>query len=1215
MKQRLVSLVVVALILALAVATPLCAQQEFKFATDGSPIADSSLTAINEFDAITEGQRIADFKIKTIYENEYGNAVGAEFRHVPSNFVLDVLRIESIPQGFIWVNTPPPTDGGEPHTLEHLVLGKGIKAQWVASYEDMSLSSSSAGTGQTETGYHFYAGAGKEVFFKVMEVKLDALIHPNYSDEEIRREMCNIGYSVDPTDSSIQLEEKGSVYTEMVSGFEGTWSNMYMKLGEMLYGEDHPLSNESGGYPPAIRERTAEELRKFHDTHYRLNNMGMVLSVGSEIDLEELLTRTSEIFKRLEPDATPGQDPALAGERFPKPQSAPPGTIAIADFPHQNEKEPGVMLYAWPPVLDYDFNEAYLRQCFVANLAGGESSNLYKRFIDSQTRIMDLGASGVFGWTSDDQGCPVYVGFSNVKQDVVNEQTIDSVRSLILAEIRTIAGYADDSEELKEFNQRIANRVIEERRELRTNLNKPPRFGYRGASFWWIGHLHQLYRTDGFRKKLTTNERLNYVENLLASGKNFWKSYIDKWQMLSVKPYGTAARPNTDMIAKEEAARDQRLEAFVGDLMKRYGVSDRKEAIDRYVAEYDAKTAAIDKVAASIETPGFIDNPPLSLDENLKYEMSGFRGGGDMLVAWFDNITSAEVGLYLDMTVVPESLLVYVSALPTLLTEVGIIRDGKPLAYDETREKLRQEVLDVEVEYATNPTTERVELSFVGSGSTLEESVAAVDWIRTFLFDADWRPENLPRMSDAIDVALTSARNGMKGWEEYWVSNPSNAYWKQTNPLLLEAGSFLTQQHSLMRVKWMLKEAGSEDVRKSFEEFMSDLYMFGEKANRQQLTALATYLSTGVVPEGDVELPEDIVTGFESNPATELIKAAANDLLQNLGSIPDGSLNGDWQYLCGRIKADLAVRPEDALGKFKHVMGLLRHTDNVRGYMVSNYQDQQQLGSQVMLTVQGKDGFSAEPSVRQTYADTPVVHARLGERLPEGRQPVYVGLVNPNTRNGVFINTAPCAGFYDSDPDKIMDFLAARLYGGGGAHSMFMKTWAAGLAYSNGLRSNQFSGRLMYYAERCPSLVQTMQFVINELKAADPDPGLADYAVAQAFEAQRAGATYEGRARGMAADLVDGLTPETIAEFRKTILELRKQPDFFEQLKSRMMRVYGQVLPGLDPKSADVEGGNFLMIGPEMQFEEFEQYLQTVEDPNAKLYRIYPRDFWVIASK
>ena len=42
-----------------------------------------------------------------------------------------------------------------------------------------------------------------------------------------------------------------------------------------------------------------------------------------------------------------------------------------------------------------------------------------------------------------------------------------------------------------------------------------------------------------------------------------------------------------------------------------------------------------------------------------------------------------------------------------------------------------------------------------------------------------------------------------------------------------------------------------------------------------------------------------------------------------------------------------------------------------------------------------------------------------------------------------------------------------------------MKTWAAGLAYSNGIRV-LLDGRMHYYAERTPELPQTLKFVIDE---------------------------------------------------------------------------------------------------------------------------------------
>ncbi|UCE24789.1 MAG: hypothetical protein JSU74_01700 [Candidatus Zixiibacteriota bacterium] len=1190
--KRLASLFVLAALAVVVLATP--------------------LYAAGEFDVLTEGQINADFKLKTIYENEYGDAVGAEFRHVPSNFVLDVLRIQSVPQGFIWVNTPPPTDAGEPHAMEHLVLGKGPKGQWVASFEDMSLSSSSAGTGQTVTGYHYYSSAGKETFFKLMEVKIDALINPDFTDEEIRREMCNLGYSVNPEDSSYQLEEKGSVFTEMVSYHEGTWYNMSLKLDDMMYGSDHPLSNSSGGYPPAIREATAEDLRKFHGDYYHLNNMGMVVAIPDEIALEEFLSRTSEIFGRIEPDAQAGEDPAALQERFPEPEMAPFGTIAIADFPHQNEKEPGMLMIAWPPVLPFEFNEALLRELLVYNLAGDESSNLYKRFVDSQTRLMDVGASDVFGWTAEVQGCPTFIGLANISQDAINEPTIDSIRALVIKELETVSGFSAGSDELKEFNDRIANRVTFLRRQLRSNMNRPPGFGFRGASFWWMHHLHLLYRTEGFTKKLTTNERLEFVEDLLASGENFWRDYIAKWKLLENKPYAVGTRANPEMINTMERERDTRIEGYIEDLKKQYSTDDREQALAAFVADYDVKTAEIDARSAAVETPGFVENPPLSLDEHLQYRIEKLPGGGDNLVSTFNNITSAQIALYLDMSVVPEDLLVYVSALPTMLTEVGVIKDGKPLAYDEASQLQTKEILGIGVGYDVNYYTERVELEVTASGSTLEESAKAIEWMATYLFDADWRIENLPRMRDAVDIDLTWARNGMKGSEEYWVGNPINAYWKQSNPLILASNSFLTRQHTLLRIKWMLQEA-DEQSRQEFESFMAELGAIGADGDRDRMSAVAKWITSGEISEEQSAVDHPLMTTFESlsETTTELVKAAADDLLQNLSTLPDGSLADDWQYLCERMVADLAVPPQEALDNFKAVMEIIRKKDNVRGYLVGSEASQEAL-----LPLQNSlvARFSDETSLEQIYSSTPVINSRLKQRTSPEINPVYVGLMNENTRNGVFSNNAPLASYWDTDPETLLDFLSARLYGGGGAHSMFMKTWAAGLAYSNGLRSNQFTGRLTYYAERCPSLVQTMQFVVSELKKAEPDPGLTEYTIAQAFGGGRAGSTYERRTEAMATNLVDGLTPEVVANFRKAILELRQRPDLYELLTSRMLDVYGTVLPGLDPKGAEVEGASYLMIGPEMQFESFEDYLHTVEGDDVTLYRIYPRDFWLVAT-
>jgi hypothetical protein len=227
---------------------------------------------------------------------------------------------------------------------------------------------------------------------------------------------------------------------------------------------------------------------------------------------------------------------------------------------------------------------------------------------------------------------------------------------------------------------------------------------------------------------------------------------------------------------------------------------------------------------------------------------------------------------------------------------------------------------------------------------------------------------------------------------------------------------------------------------------------------------------------------------------------------------------------------------------------------------------------------------------------------------------VFAGLVNANSQGGVFLNSAPGASYHDTDREKLLDYLASNLFSGGGAHSIFMKTWAAGLAYSNGIRLRPADGRLNYYAERTPELPQTLKFVIDELKKAQTDPALAEYAIAGAFAGTRSVSAYETRGEEMAADLADGLTPAVVTRFHRAILDLRKEPNLGAELFRRKDRVNATVLPGMGVKADEVSGGVYLVIGPEKQLSAWEEYLKKADRPDDRLWRLYPRDFWLTAE-
>ncbi|MBU0982282.1 MAG: hypothetical protein KKA42_00305, partial [candidate division Zixibacteria bacterium] len=562
---------------------------------------------------------------------------------------------------------------------------------------------------------------------------------------------------------------------------------------------------------------------------------------------------------------------------------------------------------------------------------------------------------------------------------------------------------------------------------------------------------------------------------------------------------------------------------------------------------------------------------------------------------------------------VPQSDYVYLAALPTFMTSVGAIRDGRRITYDQMQEQLRREILDLSASFDFSRRTERTELVVRGSGSDLDESRKALDWMETVLFSPDLSEANLPRIRDAIDAALGGLRNRMRGSEESWVNDPAAAYWKQDNPLLLTTSSFLTRTHAYHRLRWQLKQLPEGPALDELSSFVEGYLAYAaDRRNREELSdllgALGSHLEGGATADST-----DLKASLEKYPLTDearvLARDAVEDLRLMLGGIPDETLASDWHYLCGQIMSDLAVPPAAVLGSVNGILDRIRHQDNVRSFAITNDELLEELRPRLESMV-GR--FDSGVSERVTLTRRPNVVNRLRERFPDLEWPTFVGLVNPGSRTGVHINSAPCASLVDSDRDTLLNFVAGRIYGGGGAHSMFMKTWSAGLAYSNGLRASEYAGRMSYYAERCPDLSQTMQFVVNELKNAPYDPSLADYAIAQAFTTVRSGGRYENRGESMASDLADGVTPEKVRQFRQGVLELREVPNLYDELHNRMVNSYARVLPGLGGSVKNAEGALFFVIGPEAQMESYEEYLRSVEGADTKLYRLYPRDFWLV---
>src|SRR6185369_15196964 len=221
---------------------------------------------------------------------------------------------------------------------------------------------------------------------------------------------------------------------------------------------------------------------------------------------------------------------------LPKPEPAPAGKIDIVDYPQKNEQQPSPIAFVWPANRDLPTNDVLLLNLFLDNIASDATSNLYKLFIDSKTRVMDIGARSVFNDFEEQPGQPVAIAFTDVAVSNFTPEKLGEIRGKVMAEIDRIAALPDGSAELKQFNERVGNRLLERERDLAKFVNTPPRFGARNTFSTWMDHLLQLGRTDAFRKSVTMKPETDYVRKQLSADKNVWRDLLTRAHIAKTTP-------------------------------------------------------------------------------------------------------------------------------------------------------------------------------------------------------------------------------------------------------------------------------------------------------------------------------------------------------------------------------------------------------------------------------------------------------------------------------------------------------------------------------------------------------------------------------------------------------------------------------------------------------------------------------------------------------
>jgi hypothetical protein len=429
---------------------------------------------------------------------------------------------------------------------------------------------------------------------------------------------------------------------------------------------------------------------------------------------------------------------------------------------------------------------------------------------------------------------------------------------------------------------------------------------------------------------------------------------------------------------------------------------------------------------------------------------------------------------------------------------------------------------------------------------------------------------------------VQSGRDIFQQPEENWVEGAAAAYEHQDQPIYMAAQSPFTALREWTRLRWRLEDP-APPKKAEYEKTLAEVERAAKSETREAMTARLGKL--------DGELGETL--RFE------------------LSHMPPESWRGDMARLVAETRADLNTPADWTLSRLDGVLRRVLTQRGARVQLMGNDQNTQRAEALV-------DGLLARlplgAAARVAPAGRPLVLARLKERLPElrdaARPPVHVGLVNNNTKTGVHVETAPSPDYHSRRRRNAIDFLASEVFSGAAPHSFFMQTWSAGLAYSNGIHPRASSGRLGYYAERCPDLAQTMRFVVD-IASRTPvaDPFFVEYALAGSFRDYRGAGDFSDRGSALAADLADGDTPDAVKGFKQLLIKTAGEPGVEREIASRVPAVLGRVLVGLGPKVSQGEDTSAFVIGPDELLAKWEDYLRRSGETD-RLVRLYPRDFW-----
>jgi Zn-dependent M16 (insulinase) family peptidase len=1140
--------------------------------------------------ALKKDQRVADFRVANLYSDSDGRIVGAKFWHVPSGVPVFLLQIETVPQAYMWVDTPVDSDRGLPHALEHLLAEKGTKGRYFALLKDMRLSQSAAATWRDFNFYSFSSGSGMDGFFEVLHAWLDALYYPDFTDAEAEREFYHFGIATDPRTKIRTLTEGGSVYNEEQT--EQGEESCYHDLDKRVLGKENPLAANIGGTPDQMRSVTPHDIREFHRGHYHLGpTTGFIFAIHPKENVLAFLQKVSGEFGRLPQGSTRNSAPQTApgSPKYPihSSENIEPQVCVV---PGANEDSPADIWFAWKPKVANSMIAPKLLELLYRRLVDGQRSLLYKSLVDSKMRETDTGATSVTMDPAHSES-PRYMSWkldvSGIPGNRISVEKITQVGNAIRAKIREVSEYPDHSEALTGFNSLILSYAQGWRRSNGVWMRNPPLFGVL-LDANWKDLFEYLEMDSSFVRSLSEDELWKEIERELKSGKNIWRDLIHEFNLLDL-PYASATPSSPQLLQKLESEKQERISNNVKSLREHYHAPDDQEALARFEQDELLKTNQIDQIESRVPKPHFTEHPPLTPDDEIQYSQLQIAGV-PAIAGVFDRPPTIELGLSFDLRQIPKKYYRYLPILARSFDSLGLKEGNQITPYSDVLGETQSRFVGFAAGTADNAISHRADFTFRASVTSVPEFREALRLIDRSLRSSYLDPANVGRLRDIVSGLISADDSYTKQDEFSWVFTPAQAFRYQGDTLYLALESQFTKAHWDGRLRWLLHEPVSPEEIDRLGAFATRTLSTVPKASKPELTK-----------------------NLNAIDAKGLERELVDHWRRNLDSFPEDKLVVGLQGLVREVQQDLRTGPVKAISELRELQQLVinRRTLNL-DLLVSPsalLAIQPDLAEFVKSIPDRPLRDEAEP-VEMKSSTHPIIDNLIRKNgLADQQFPWYLGLVAPEEGTGNAIFYSDFINYSQLDRNSLLRLLSSAILAGRGPDSLYMKSREAGLAYALLMRADPARGLIGYYADRSldlPSLISALNSGAEGI-ANMQDPYLVDYAFRQTFSIPRSIYTFPIRERVLAQEIRDGNAPEKVRRFYEALLRLRKDPDLLSELRHAGRDSLCGIL--LEERCKAQQQGNhsiFFFVGSEQILSDAEKRF-----PIPKLLRLWPSDYWL----